>query len=109
MELPNLNVLEGETITFKDVLLQKVADKLDIGTPTVAGASLKAVVLKNFKGEKIDVIKFKAKSRYRRKTGFRAMLTSVQISSGLEPKKIEVKKTAAKTVKSTKKTAAKKS
>lgn len=103
LELPNLNIKDGEAITFKEVLLSKVGDKLEIGTPLVAGATVKATVLKNFQGEKVHVMKFKAKSRYRRTTGFRAQLTTVKIAGGEEKAKEGVKKAAASVVKTVKK------
>ena len=40
-----------------------------IGTPYVSGATVSAEILEEVKGDKIDVIKFKRRKGYRRKTG----------------------------------------
>jgi large subunit ribosomal protein L21 len=54
--------------------------KVKIGTPTVKGASVKLKVLeKEEKGEKLHVETFKAKSRYRRKVGFRPVFTRLRV------------------------------
>ena len=51
-----------------------------IGTPTVVGARVIAeVVDPDAKGKKLIVFKYKAKVRYRRKTGHRQSLTTVRI------------------------------
>lgn len=97
LDLPNLNVAEGKDIEF-EVLLSKVGDKLEIGMPLVSGAKVMGKVVRNFKDEKVDVIKFKAKSRYRRKMGFRAQLTAVEIMSLTGEKKAVKAETSEKEV-----------
>lgn len=55
-----------------EVLLVVSEDKVSLGKPKVRGASVKVKVLKEEeKGEKLTIQKYKAKSRYRRKMGFR--------------------------------------
>lgn len=70
-----------EAIKLSDVLLVADDGEAKIGTPTVAGSFVEAKVLGSEKGEKIDVVKFKAKARYRRHTGFRPQYTRVKIDS----------------------------
>ena len=74
-----LSVDEGKLVTFKDILLHVLDSNVKIGTPTIKNVSIKAKVLKQTKGDKIRVSKFKSKVRYRRVTGFRPHLTQVQI------------------------------
>lgn len=63
-----------------EVLLVADNDKVTVGKPTVKGAKVKVkVVAGEEKGEKLDIFKFKAKSRYRRKTGFRPVYTRLLI------------------------------
>ena len=50
-----------------------------VGTPTVAGASVTAEVVKHDRGDKIIVFKYKAKVRSRRKTGHRQAFTRLHI------------------------------
>lgn len=79
-----LEYLAGEKdqkINIDEVLLYSNDDKVKIGTPNLAGMSVTAVILEHFKGDKIRVAKFKAKSRYRRVTGHRQKMTRVKIES----------------------------
>ncbi|MDO8515217.1 MAG: 50S ribosomal protein L21 [bacterium] len=64
-----------------DVLMVVNDDKVDIGTPTVKGAKVQLEILEQFKGVKLDIYKFKAKSRYRKHTGFRPQLTKIKVVS----------------------------
>ena len=57
-----------------------------IGTPYVNGASVTAEVLEEIKGAKIDVIKFKRRKGYRRKTGHRQRYLRIKIEKIDGPK-----------------------
>ncbi len=72
---------EGKTFSTKEVLLIKDGDKLIIGSPLVDGITVKFKVLENFRGKKIRVAKFKAKSRYRRVRGHRQHLSKLKLIS----------------------------
>ncbi len=50
------------------------------GAPVVEGASVSARVDTHFRGEKIVVFKYKAKKRYRRRTGHRQSQTYITIT-----------------------------
>lgn len=54
-------------------------DEAKIGTPYIKGASVTAEVLEQIRGEKIDVIKFKRRKGYRRKTGHRQSYLRIKI------------------------------
>lgn len=69
----------GETITFDKVLLVANDGDINLGKPYVSGAKVTAKVLAQQRGEKLTVFKYRAKSRYRRKTGHRQSETVVQI------------------------------
>jgi len=65
--------LDGKTSTvFDEVLLTVDEGKANIGNPILKGVTVDATLVENKRGEKIHVRRFKAKSRYRRTTGFRA-------------------------------------
>jgi len=76
----NLNLKEGDKSILDQVLLLANDDKITVGTPTVKGATVEFEVLKNYKGDKLTVFKYKSKSRYRKTTGFRPQLTDIQIT-----------------------------
>lgn len=71
----------GETLTLEDVLLSVNDDDVAIGTPFVKGAKVQTKVLDHFKGRKILVFKYRAKQRYRVKTGHRQLYTRLLIES----------------------------
>lgn len=63
-----------------EVLLVSDGGKVSVGTPTLDKAKVDFKVITEMeKGIKVDVYKFKAKSRYRRHTGFRAQLTRLLV------------------------------
>ncbi|OGH47357.1 MAG: 50S ribosomal protein L21 [Candidatus Levybacteria bacterium RIFCSPLOWO2_01_FULL_39_10] len=77
-----LDKIDGEKnkpIIFDDVLLLVKDEKVIIGKPSILGAKVSAKFIEDRSGEKIYVRKFKAKSRYRRKIGFRAKQTVLKI------------------------------
>lgn len=69
----------GSEVIFKEVLLISNSQKTQIGKPLVKGAKVKAKVLEQGKAKKITIIKFKPKTRYRRKRGHRQLFTKVKI------------------------------
>ncbi len=67
---------EGKEVIFNEVLaLGETA-----GTPLVAGASVKATVLKQAKDAKVIIFKKKRRQNYRRKNGHRQQITLVKIT-----------------------------
>lgn len=63
-----------------EVLLVVDGEKIEIGKPVLTKAKVTVKVLVEVeKGEKIDVFKYKAKSRERRHVGFRAKYTRLLI------------------------------
>lgn len=71
----------GDSITFDKVLLTIDGDKVNLGRPYISGGKVSAKILEQGKGEKLTVFKYRAKSRYRRKTGHRQQQTMVEIES----------------------------
>ena len=77
--IEKLNAEHDATVTFDKVISAADGKDLKIGTPTVAGASVSAKVLKNGKAKKIYVMKYKAKKNEKKKLGHRQPYTKVQI------------------------------
>jgi large subunit ribosomal protein L21 len=72
---------EGEQVDLERVLMLVDGENVDIGTPLVEGAVVKATVVSQVKGPKVIVFKYKPKKRYRVKTGHRQKYTRLQIDS----------------------------
>lgn len=79
LEIAQVEGKEGSKFKVKDILLAASGDKLKIGAPYVAGSEVTLKILEHTKGEKVEIRKFRAKSRYRRKTGHRQPVTKVQV------------------------------
>jgi len=72
---------EGDSVTVDGVLLFHDGKKTTLGKPFIKNLSVKAEIVSQKKGEKINVRRYKHKVRYRKSTGFRALLTGVKIVS----------------------------
>lgn len=79
IEVENLNVKKDQELTFDKILLYVSDGIFKIGKPKLTGFSIKAKVLGQKKGKKIQVVKYKSKVRYRRLTGHKQLLTQVKI------------------------------
>lgn len=75
--------LEAEPGAVVDLEVLFVSDEegksLKLGTPTVAGAKVSAKVLEHDRADKVSVIKYKPKVRYRRNVGHRQPFTKIKI------------------------------
>lgn len=75
-----LDVEEGTTYTFDKVLAVSNADGFVVGTPTVK-ATVTANVVKNGKGKKIHILRYKSKKNEKKKIGHRQPYTKLQIAT----------------------------
>ena len=69
-----------ETVKFDQVLAVLDGENTKIGAPVVEGAAVEAKVVKNGKGKKIHVFKYKAKKGDKKKIGHRQPYTKVEIT-----------------------------
>ncbi len=68
-------------ITLTSVLMLENDGDVQIGTPTVAGASVQATVLGEFKSRKIRILTYQPKKRRRRRMGHRQRLMRLRIEA----------------------------
>lgn len=89
-----LQVEEGKSVTFDNVLLLADGSNVTIGAPAIDGATVGAKVVKHLKGDKVIVFHKKRRKGYRKKNGHRQSLTEIVIESILlkGEKKTESKK-----------------
>ena len=78
IKVEKLGVEAGETYTFDQVLAVS-NDKLVVGEPTVAGATVTSSVIGDGKSKKVIVYKYKRKTGYHKKNGHRQQYTAVKI------------------------------
>ena len=102
--------LEGEagaSVQLDNVMMVVDGDKVTVGTPQIAGASVAAEVVEQTRGPKIIIFRRKRRKNHRRTQGHRQDLTLLKITGiSADGKAPAAKKAAAK--KATKKAAAKK-
>ncbi|MFA7628014.1 MAG: 50S ribosomal protein L21 [Candidatus Dojkabacteria bacterium] len=78
-EVNKLSGEKGDKIEIKDVLLVSDGKDTKIGKPLVKDAKVELEITSQKKGEKIDGLIYKAKSRYRKRYGFRPEITRVLV------------------------------
>jgi large subunit ribosomal protein L21 len=69
----------GDQIDLENVLLVSVDGDIKVGQPAVEGASVKATVVEQFRGEKIFVWKYRPRKRYRHRQGHRQSYTRLRV------------------------------
>ena len=78
--IEKLNAEAESTVKFDTVLAVLDGENTKIGAPVVEGAAVEAKVVKNGKGKKIDVIRYKAKKNEKKHIGHRQPYTKVEIT-----------------------------
>ncbi len=74
------DVKKGDTLTFSEVLLTDDGKKTVIGTPLVEGKSVTGTVYSVGRAKKVEVVKYKAKSRYLKRRGHKQPQIKVTIN-----------------------------
>src|SRR3954462_10868029 len=79
LALERLDALPGTTVNIDRVLLVADGDDAQIGTPMVADALVTADVVRQDRGEKLIVFKYRPKARHRSKKGHRQEQTVLRV------------------------------
>ena len=78
--IEKLGVEAEQTVKFDQVLAVLDGENSKIGAPVVEGAAVEAKVVKNGKGKKITILRYKAKKNEKKKIGHRQPYTKVEIT-----------------------------
>ncbi len=73
------DVKKGDSLTFSEVLLTDDGKKTVVGTPLVAGKTVTGTVYSVGRAKKVEVVKYKAKSRYLKRRGHKQPQIKVKI------------------------------
>jgi large subunit ribosomal protein L21 len=79
IDVERLAAPEGERVELPEVLLLAEEGRVTVGAPTVPGVKVVAEVVSHGRGPKVTVFRYKAKTRYRKKTGHRQDFTRLAI------------------------------
>jgi large subunit ribosomal protein L21 len=71
----------GSEVTFDQVLMVGGDGDMKLGAPLLSGASVKATVLAQGRGDKIRIFKMRRRKHYRKSQGHRQHYTEVRISN----------------------------
>ena len=97
-----LKIDVGTKVTFDNVLIMGEGEDAQVGTPFVDGAKVYGEVVKNGKGDKVIIFKYKSKKDYRKKQGHRQPFTKVEITGvGEDKPRVKKEEPAAETVEET--------
>ena len=80
IQVDKIDAEKGQAIEIETVVLVSDGDKVNVGTPYVKGAVVKAVVEESFKDKKVIVLKYKSKKDYRRTIGHRQQYTNIRVT-----------------------------
>lgn len=75
-----LEVEEGASIDFENVLMVGEGESVQIGTPYLAGSKVTAMVKAQTRGEKVRIMKFRRRKHHQKCTGHRQYLTEIEIT-----------------------------
>jgi len=81
LEIERLVGDAGTKLTLDRVLAISNGTELTVGTPVVAGATVTAEVVEQFRGDKVINFKKKKRKGYHRKIGHRQELTRVRVNA----------------------------
>lgn len=79
LKVEKLDVAEGETIDFDQVLMLGDDATVKIGKPYVAGGKVSATVVAHGRHKKITVLKFRRRKQYLKRQGHRQDFTQLKI------------------------------
>lgn len=72
---------KGDAVTFTDVMLVDNGKDTTVGTPIIKGAEVTGTVTVVGRAPKVEVVKYKAKSRYLKRRGHRQPYVKVKIDA----------------------------
>jgi large subunit ribosomal protein L21 len=79
LRVEKLNVEEGETVDFDQVLMMGAGENVNIGAPYIDGGKVSAEVRVHGRAKKIEIIKFKRRKHHRKQMGHRQSYTELVI------------------------------
>lgn len=81
LQVEKLEGEAGEEVVFGDVLLAKQDDETILTKNKLAPITVKAQIVRQGRGRKLHILKFKRRQGYQRRMGHRQSFTEVRIES----------------------------
>ena len=83
LQLEKLKAGAGDEVTFDRILMVGEGESVKIGTPYVEGGQVTAEVLKQGRGRKITIVKFKRRKHFQKTQGHPSLLNSYNLNVSL--------------------------
>lgn len=80
IKLESVNSDAGNELTFNQILLLADGDRVTVGAPFVAHATVIGEVVSHGRGKKVHIIKFRRRKHHMKRMGHRQNYTSVKIT-----------------------------
>lgn len=71
----------GSSVDFAEVLMITNGDKVTVGTPTVAKATVQGLVMEHGRHKKVRIIKFRRRKHHMKQMGHRQNYTQIKITA----------------------------
>lgn len=81
LKVEKIDAETGAEIVLGEVLMVGEGEQITIGAPLVTGASVKATILAQGKGDKIRIFKMRRRKHYRKSQGHRQLYTEIRIDA----------------------------
>ncbi len=80
LRVEKLDVAEGDSVEFDNVLMIADGEDIRIGAPFVAGGKVTATVKAQGRGKKVEIIKFRRRKHHMKRQGHRQAYTELEIT-----------------------------
>ncbi len=80
LRVETLKAEAGASVDIDSVLMVADGDNIKIGAPYIEGGKVTAEVVGHGRGDKIEIIKFRRRKHYDKKTGHRQNYTELKIT-----------------------------
>ena len=71
---------EGATIELDQVLMVVDGDKVNVGSPLVAGGMVTATITAHGRGKKVMIVKFRRRKHHMKRQGHRQAFTEIEVT-----------------------------
>ena len=80
IKIERLDGEPGQSIDFEEVLMISDGGNIQVGSPLVSGAKVKAEVVEHGRSKKVEILKFKRRKHHMKRQGHRQGYTKIKIT-----------------------------
>lgn len=80
IQIEKMSADAGQAVEFKQILMLVDGDNVQVGAPYIQGAVVNAEVVRQMRGDKVHILKFRRRKHHMKQAGHRQYLTEVKIT-----------------------------